>query len=138
VFLGNLAANGIRNVWTNVIIFCGHFPEGTRVYTQEETRNETRGDWYIRQMSGSANIEGGSWFHVLTGHLSHQIEHHLFPDIPAHRYPDIAPKVQAICEKYGLGYNTGSFWKQYGSVLKSIFKHALPTRRPRAMQPALA
>ena len=126
VFLGNLTANTIRNVWTNVIIFCGHFPEGTRVFSEEETTSETRGDWYLRQMQGSANIEGGSWFHVMTGHLSHQIEHHLFPDIPARRYPEIAPRVRALCEKYGLPYNTGSFWQQYGSVLARIVRLALP------------
>jgi linoleoyl-CoA desaturase len=85
VFLGNFAANGIRNVWTNVIIFCGHFPEGTRVFTEEEVAGESRGDWYLRQMQGSANLEGSRWFYILTGHLSHQIEHHLFPDMPAHR-----------------------------------------------------
>ncbi len=128
VFAGNLAANVIRNVWTNVIIFCGHFPEGSRVYTREETRHESRGDWYLRQLQGSANIEGSSLFHVMTGHLSHQIEHHLFPDLPAHRYAEIAPRVRAICERYGLPYNTGSFWQQYGSVLGKIFRYALPTR----------
>ena len=129
VLLGNLAANGIRNVWTNVIIFCGHFPEGTRVYTEAETANESRGDWYVRQMQGSANIEGPSWFHVMTGHLSHQIEHHLFPDVPAHRYPEIADRVRDVCDRYGLEYNTGSFWQQYGSVLAKIFRFALPTAR---------
>jgi linoleoyl-CoA desaturase len=127
VFLGNLAANGIRNVWTNVIIFCGHFPDGTRIYTEQETANESRGDWYLRQMQGSANIEGSSWFHVMTGHLSHQIEHHLFPDLPAHRYPEIAGRVRDLCERYALPYNTGSFATQYGSVLARIFRFALPT-----------
>jgi len=127
VLLGNLAANVVRNVWTNVIIFCGHFPEGTRVFTQQETAGETRGDWYLRQMQGSANIEGGSWFHVATGHLSHQIEHHLFPDLPAWRYPQIAPRVRALCDKHNLPYNTGSFAQQYGSVLANVFRFALPT-----------
>ncbi len=126
VFAGNLAANLIRNVWTNVIIFCGHFPEGTQVYTQQEVEGETRGDWYVRQMLGSANIEGGRWFHVMTGHLSHQIEHHLFPDVPAWRYPEIAPQVQDLCERYDLPYNTGSFAEQYGTVLARIFRFSLP------------
>jgi NADPH-dependent stearoyl-CoA 9-desaturase len=128
VFAGNLAANVARNVWTNVIIFCGHFPEGARVYTREETRDETRGAWYLRQLQGSANIDGSPLFHVMTGHLSHQIEHHLFPDLPAHRYAEIAPHVRAICAKYGVPYNTGSFWQQYGSVLKKLFVYALPER----------
>ena len=138
VFAGNLTANLIRNVWTNVIIFCGHFPEGARVYTRDETRNESRGAWYLRQLQGSANIEGGRWFHVMTGHLSHQIEHHLFPDLPAHRYPEIAPRVRALCARYGLPYNTGSFWRQYGSVLAKIFRFALPPFRTAAPVPAEA
>jgi NADPH-dependent stearoyl-CoA 9-desaturase len=133
VFAGNLLANLIRNVWSNVIIFCGHFPEGTRVYTEAETANETRGDWYLRQMQGSANLEGSRGFYILTGHLSHQIEHHLFPDMPAYRYPEIAPRVRAICEKYGIHYNSGSFWKQYGSVLRNNFRYMLPTRQPEAV-----
>ncbi len=65
--------------------------------------------WYVRQMMGSANITGGKLFHILSGNLSHQIEHHLFPDLPARRYPQIAGEVQALCEKYGLPYNTGRF-----------------------------
>jgi linoleoyl-CoA desaturase len=130
VFLGNVLANLTRNLWSNMIIFCGHFPEGTHTYTLEETQNETRGDWYLRQMQGSANIEGGQWFHIMSGHLSHQIEHHLFPDMPAHRYPEVAPKVRAVCEKYGIEYNTGSFWKQYSSVVRNLFRFALPNKKP--------
>ncbi len=105
--VGNAAANLVRNVWAFGIIFCGHFPAGVATFTEEETEDETRGRWYVRQLLGSANITGGRLFHVLTGNLSHQIEHHLFPDIPARRYPMIAPEVKAICEKYGLAYNTG-------------------------------
>lgn len=126
VLLGNLAANGIRNVWSYAIIFCGHFPDGTRMYTEAEAENETRGDWYLRQMQGSANIEGGRLMHIMSGHLSHQIEHHLFPDIPAPRYVEISPKVRALCEKYGLPYNSDTFARQYGTVLRTIFRRALP------------
>ncbi len=136
VFAGNLVANGLRNLWTFSIIFCGHFPEGVAMYTPEETENETRGAWYVRQLNGSANIEGSRALHVLSGHLSHQIEHHLFPDIPASRYPEMAPRVREICERYGQAYNTGSFRRQMGSVVRSLFVNALPTRsRPRAAAP---
>jgi linoleoyl-CoA desaturase len=81
-------------------------------------------------MMGSANITGSKLFHILSGNLSHQIEHHLFPDLPARRYPEIAPQVRALCEKYGLPYNTGPLRKQLGSVWGKIFKLAVPTRRP--------
>ncbi len=129
VALGNLLANGTRNVWTFSVIFCGHFPEGVRVYQEAETENESRGQWYVRQVNGSANIEGGRWLHLLTGHLSHQVEHHLFPDIPAARYPEIAPRVREICERYGQQYNTNSFARQLSSVAGRIVRLSLPGPR---------
>jgi linoleoyl-CoA desaturase len=126
VLAGNFTANIVRNLWAQAIIFCGHFPEGVQTFTEEETRDETRGDWYLRQIAGSANIEGGRLFDIMSGHLSHQIEHHLFPDMPAHRYAEIAPRVRTICDKYGIRYNSGSFWRQYSSVVRGIFRHSLP------------
>jgi NADPH-dependent stearoyl-CoA 9-desaturase len=128
VLLGNLAANGLRNLWTNAIIFCGHFTEHAQTFSRREVERETRGGWYLRQIQGSSNLEGGRWFHLLTGHLSHQIEHHLFPDIPAPRYAEIAPRVREICDRYGIFYNTGGFWRQYAGVMARIFRHAWPTR----------
>ena len=128
VLAGNFCANLLRNLWTYLIIFCGHFTEGVAMYRQEDTLNETRGDWYIRQLSGSSNLTGPRWFHILSGHLSHQIEHHLFPDMPAHRYVEVAPKIQALCEKYGLAYNSGGLWKQYLGVMKRILLNTLPPR----------
>jgi fatty acid desaturase len=127
--LGNATANLARNLWAFSIIFCGHFPDGVATFTEEETRNETRGQWYFRQMLGSANITGGKLFHIMSGNLSHQIEHHLFPDLPAKRYPEIAPEVREICERYGLPYNAGPLHKQLFTVWRKIFKLALPGRR---------
>ncbi|MFE2959401.1 fatty acid desaturase family protein [Nocardia tengchongensis] len=122
----NFTANIVRNLWTFSIIFCGHFPSGVQTFTKEECAEETQGEWYVRQMLGSANIQGSKLFHVMSGNLSHQIEHHLFPDLPANRYPEMAPEVRALCEKHGLPYNTGGFAKQIGSVWGKLFKLALP------------
>ena len=72
-------ANVIRNVWSHAIIFCGHFPDQTYTFTQDEVENETRGDWYLRQLVGAANIEGSPLFHVISGNLGYQVEHHLYP-----------------------------------------------------------
>jgi len=128
VLAGNLAANMIRNLWTFAVIFCGHFPGDVTMYTEEETRDESRGQWYVRQLNGSANLEGGRLMHLLTGHLSHQIEHHLFPDLPAERYPEIAPRVREICARYGQSYCTGSFARQLGGVAGRLLRLSLPTR----------
>jgi fatty acid desaturase len=126
VFSGNLLANLIRNLWTSTIIFCGHFTEQTQTFDQQACKNESQGQWYYRQVLGSSNIKGGNMFHILTGHLSFQIEHHLFPDLPASRYQEISPKVQAVLMRHGITYNTGGFFKQYGSVLKRILRYSLP------------
>ncbi|NLU83987.1 acyl-CoA desaturase [Rhodococcus sp. HNM0569] len=124
--LGNVTANLVRNVWAYSIIFCGHFPSGVQTFTEDETADETRGEWYVRQMLGSANISGSPLFHVLSGNLSHQIEHHLFPDLPAYRYPRMAPEVRELCARHGLPYNTGGLTKQVSSVWGKIFELALP------------
>lgn len=126
VFAGNMTANLMRNVWSYTIIFCGHFPEGTQEFSVEETENETRGQWYFRQLLGSANLSGGKWFHIFSGNLSFQIEHHLFPDIPAHRYAEISGEVKEICQRYGLPYNSGPLHKQFASVVRKIVRLAFP------------
>jgi fatty acid desaturase len=128
VFAGNLAANGIRNVWAFLVIFCGHFPEAAYMYSPAEIEGETRAAWYVRQIRGSANIRGAGWLHVLSGNLSHQIEHHLFPDLPACRYAEIAPEVEAVCRKYGVPYTTGTFGRQLRSVARRVLRMSLPTR----------
>ncbi|MFE8070848.1 acyl-CoA desaturase [Marinobacteraceae bacterium S3BR75-40.1] len=134
VLTGNVLANLMRNLWSSTIIFCGHFTEQAQTFTEEECENESKGHWYYRQMLGSSNFTGGNWLHLLSGHLSYQIEHHLFPDIPAHRYREMAPKVEAVCRKYGLPYNTNSFLKQYSTVLKRIGQYSLPDRVREQMQ----
>jgi len=129
-FLATLAANAtanvIRNVWSHAVIFCGHFPDGTESFDEERLVGETKGQWYVRQMLGSANLSGGKLFHIMTGNLSHQIEHHLFPDLPSNRYAEIAPRVREICQRYGMPYNTGPLPKQYGKVLRTIFRLSFP------------
>jgi fatty acid desaturase len=127
VFAGDATANLARNLWSFTIIFCGHFPDGTQQFTEEQAENETRGEWYYRQLLGSANLTGNKLFHVLAGNLSFQIEHHLFPDLPAHRYAEISTEVSEITERYRIPYNTGSLHRQFGSVVRKIGKLALPS-----------
>jgi len=128
VFTGNLVANGLRNIWTYVIIFCGHFTTDVETFPKGVIKNETRAHWYWRQIRGSSNISGGFVLNTLSGNLSHQIEHHLFPDVPANRYVEMAPVVRDICKRYGIHYNTGSFASQFAQVVWRILRHALPSR----------
>ncbi len=124
--LGGLVANTIRNVWSHAVIFCGHFPVEVETFDEERLEDESQAEWYIRQMLGSANIEGSPLLHLMTGNLSHQIEHHLFPDMPSNRYAQVAPKIRDLCRRYGLPYHAGPMWKQYGGVLWKIARLSLP------------
>jgi fatty acid desaturase len=126
--VGSLSANLVRNVWTHAIIFCGHFPDGAETfpYAEQELEDETRGAWYVRQLLGSANLDGGELFHLMAGNLSFQIEHHLFPDIPSNRYGEISARVREVCERYGLPYTSGPLHRQYAQVLAKIARYAFP------------
>ncbi|MEJ2871838.1 acyl-CoA desaturase [Actinomycetospora sp. OC33-EN08] len=127
----NFTANIIRNVWSYAIIFCGHFPDGAEVFTEEELENETQGEWYLRQLLGSANFTGSRLMHVMSGSLGYQIEHHLYPDLPSNRYPEIAERVRALCDKYDLPYTTGSFPRQFWQATRSIWRLSLPAKKIR-------
>ena len=123
----NAAASLTRNIWSHSIIMCGHFPEGVEVFEVDELDpTESRSDWYVRQMLGSANISGSPVLHVLAGNLSHQIEHHLFPDLPSNRYAEIAPKVRAVFDKYGLNYCARPLGPQVYSAWHRVVRLSLP------------
>jgi fatty acid desaturase len=124
----NATANVIRNLWSYLIIFCGHFPDGAEKFTEEQLEDETKPEWYLRQLYGSANFTGSRFLHIMSGSLGYQIEHHLFPDLPCNRYPEIAERIVALCEKYDLEYTTGPLYKQYGQTLRTIMKLSLPNR----------
>ncbi|MDO5964887.1 fatty acid desaturase, partial [Pseudomonas aeruginosa] len=130
VFVGNLLANVLRNLWTFTVIFCGHFTEKAVVFPPSVLEGETRGHWYLRQLRGSSNLEGGPLFHILTGNLSHQIEHHLYPDLPARRYAALSREVREIARRYGQTYNSGRLGRQFLTVLRRIWVYRLPPREP--------
>ena len=127
-----LAANGVanllRNLWAYVVIFCGHFPDGAEKFSPDVLERETRGEWYLRQILGTANFTAGPVLAFASGNLCYQIEHHLFPDLPSNRYAQIAKPVRALCAKYGLPYTTGPLVRQYLLTLRTIHKLALPDR----------
>ncbi|AYF28083.1 acyl-CoA desaturase [Micromonospora tulbaghiae] len=132
-FLSTLAAtftaNLLRNVWSHSVIMCGHFPNGVETFEKTSIDGETRGEWYLRQMLGSANISGSRLLHIMTGNLSYQIEHHLFPDLPSNRYQEIAPQVRALFDRYGLHYTTGPLPKQVASAWWKVIRLSLPNRK---------
>ncbi|MBP1819221.1 fatty acid desaturase [Mycobacterium sp. OAE908] len=128
----NASANLLRNLWAYVVIFCGHFPDGAEKFTPDVLENESRAEWYLRQMLGAANFKAGPLLAFSSGNLCYQIEHHLYPDLPSNRYAEIAARVRALCDKYDLPYTTGSLARQYLLTLRTIHKLALPDEFLRA------
>ncbi len=127
VLAANFTANLVRNLWSHSVIMCGHFPEGVETFEKKAIpADETRGQWYLRQMLGSANISGSRFMHLMSGNLSHQIEHHLFPDLPSSRYAEIAPRVRALFEKYDLNYHTAPLPQQVASAWHRVVRLSLP------------
>jgi NADPH-dependent stearoyl-CoA 9-desaturase len=124
----NLVANVIRNVWANAVIFCGHFPDGAEKFTTTDMVGESKGEWYLRQMLGSANFDAGPALRFMSGNLCHQIEHHLFPDLPSNRLHQVSVRVRQVCDKYDLPYTTGPFLMQYGKTWRTIAKLSLPDK----------
>jgi linoleoyl-CoA desaturase len=124
----NATANLMRNLWSYMVIFCGHFPDGAEKFTVEEFENETPHEWYLRQMLGSANFDAGSVMAFMSGNLCYQIEHHLFPDLPSNRYAEMSERIRALCEKYDLPYTTGSLTRQYMQTLRTLWKLSLPNQ----------
>ncbi len=45
----NATANFVRNLWTNAVIFCGHFPDGAEKFTKQDIETETHAEWYLRR-----------------------------------------------------------------------------------------
>jgi linoleoyl-CoA desaturase len=124
----NAVANVIRNLWANAVIFCGHFPDGAEKFTKTDMIGETKGQWYLRQMLGSANFNAGPALRFMSGNLCHQIEHHLYPDLPSNRYAEISVRARELCDKYDLPYTTGSFLLQYAKTWRTIAKLSLPDK----------
>ncbi len=134
----NFTANLVRNVWTHSVIMCGHFPEGVETFEKASIEGETRGEWYLRQMLGSANITGGKVMHFMSGNLSHQVEHHLYPDLPSNRYKEIAPQVKALFKKYDLNYHEAPLPQQVYSAWHKVVRLSLPNGWLAATKPSNA
>jgi fatty acid desaturase len=124
----NVTANLLRNLWAYAVIFCGHFPDGAQKFTAAAVREESRGEWYLRQMLGTANFDAGRVLAFMSGNLCYQIEHHLFPDLPSNRYAAIAERVRSLCDEYDLPYNSESLARQFLRAQRTIVKLAFPDR----------
>lgn len=121
VTLGMMSAELLRNIFTGLTFYTGHMVDGVKHYDQPPAN---RAEWYLQQIEGTGNVRADRLVSLLMGHLNYQIEHHLFPKLPPNRLEEVAPKVEALCQKYGVRYNTGTFKEQLLSVFKRVADNA--------------
>ncbi len=78
-----------------------------------------RGDFYFRQMVGSANYRTGGFFNdYLHGWLNYQVEHHVFPDMTMLQYTKAQPRLAEIAAKHGVPCVQESVWKRLARLLR--------------------
>ena len=127
VLTGNLSANLIRNVWSFMIIFCGHFPDGVEEFSEDEVENETRGGWYLPP---DARL-GEPHRQPPVPHPQRQPQPpDRAPPVPGHpgaplrRDRDRGPRdLRAL---RAARTTPGPLHKQFGSVVRKIVRLALP------------
>jgi NADPH-dependent stearoyl-CoA 9-desaturase len=129
VFAGNFTAEIIRNIYTAATIYAGHFGDDLK-YNDPDFRAHGRGEWFKSQVEGAHNYKVPEFISLMCGALDYQIEHHLYPKLPPNRLRELAPKVRAICKKYGVAYNRASWGESLGKSLKRIAKMSLPLNKP--------
>ena len=104
----SLLAEWLANLHTFVVIVPNHAGADLWRFDHPTTG---RGDFYQRQILGSANYRtGGDVNDALHGWLNYQVEHHLWPDLSLLSYRKLAPQVRAVCDKHGLPYVQESVW----------------------------
>ena len=122
----------LRYLWVYVNIICGHIPDGAETFDPAVVTDETQGEWYLRQMLGTANFEVSPLVALSCGHLCYQIEHQLFPDLPSNRLRQISVRVRELCEKYDLPYDSASLPRQLFRTQKISHGLAVPDRMLKA------
>mmetsp|Transcript_9825 Transcript_9825/g.19102 ORF Transcript_9825/g.19102 Transcript_9825/m.19102 type:complete len:482 (-) Transcript_9825:313-1758(-) len=102
--LANLAAAEVlTNIHSFIIVVPNH--AGEDVYRFETPVKVKSDEFYLRAVIGSVNFKtGGDANDYVHGWLNYQIEHHMWPDMSMLAYQRVAPKVKALCAKYGVPY----------------------------------
>jgi fatty acid desaturase len=121
-FCNSLMADVITNIHTFFVVGPNH--TGDDIYRFEGSP-ASRGEYYVRQVIGSANYRTGGdvrdYAHLW---LNYQIEHHLFPDVPMLAYRRVQPKVKALCERHGIPYVQEPVTTRFAKMSSIFVGHA--------------
>jgi fatty acid desaturase len=103
VLVNFLLAEALTNFHSFLMIVPNH--AGDDLYRFDESLTNGKGEFFLRQILGSANYRcGGDANDVLHGWLNYQIEHHVWPDLTLLQYQRAQPRLKALCARYGIPY----------------------------------
>src|SRR4030095_2851910 len=134
VFAGNFTADVMRNLYSWATIYAGHFGDDLEYY-DPSFRPKGRGQWYKSQVEAAHDYKVPQLLSIFCGALDCQIEHHLFPELPPNRLREIRPRVQQICERYGVRYHKAGWGSTLKKSLLRIARMSLPTPGVKNLKP---
>lgn len=115
VLINSALAEALTNTHAFVTIVPNH--AGADLY-RFEGRTRGRGEFYLRQIVGSANYRCGTdTVDLMSGWLNYQIEHHLWPDLSLLQYRRVQPRVRELCERHGVPYVQESVWTRVAKTV---------------------
>ena len=92
--------------------------------------------FYVRQVVSSANYnQGGDLVDFSHGWLNYQIEHHVWPDLSMLQYQQGAPKLEQICQKYGVPCIKENVFKRLVKTLNIMVGQSSMREFPVDMEP---
>jgi fatty acid desaturase len=134
VLVNLLLAEALTNFHSFLMIVPNH--AGDDLCRFDESVKGGRGEFYLRQILGSANYRcGGDANDLLHGWLNYQIEHHVWPDLTLLQYQKAQPRLKALCAKYGVPYAQESVFRRFRKML-AVAQGTGPMRRVSTLVPA--
>jgi len=125
----------MTNVHSFLTIVTNH--AGEDLYTFDDAVKPRTSSFYVRQIVGSANYQCGSdAVDFAQGFLNYQVEHHVWPDLSMLQYQRGAPRLKALCEKYGVPYVQEYIWERTRKTLRIMVGKTTMRSFPTEYEPA--
>lgn len=127
-------AEMLTNIHGFITIVTNH--AGPDIYKFRDEVLPRSGSFYVRQVVSSANYNGGNdLLDFSQGWLNYQIEHHVWPDLSMKQYQIGAPKLEEICQKYGVPYVKENVFVRLAKTLNIMVGQSSMRDFPIEMEP---
>lgn len=126
VLINSVVAEALMNMHSFAVIVPNH--TGDDIPRFEGPARHGKGEFYLRQVVGSANFHGGTDItDFLQGYLNYQIEHHVWPDLPMLKYREAQPRLEAICRAHRVPYvKHNVFWRMWKTAEVIVGRSTTP------------